>query len=1049
MATTETDGASRARGLPTDGGPDEDDTEQAQPKEAQPDEDDTEQAQPKEAQPDEDDTNDDESGSADAPPVVAVVVTRDPGPWLEESLSSLASQDYPNLVIVVIDAASEQAVAERVAAVVPTAFVRRLEADAGYASNANQALRIVEGAAYYLFCHDDAAAEPDALRMMVEEAFRSNAGLVCPKLVAWDAPSRILSVGMNADKIGALADRAIPGELDQEQHDAVRDVFVAPGGFVLVRADLFESLGGFDPEIPMFGDDLDLSWRAQVAGARVIVAPAARVRHIEVTRSGTLVREGIADQADIIAMGRRHELRTLLKCYSLLSLARVLPQAVALSMAEAAFCMLSGRWRRAKAIVSAWWWNASRLGEVRRCRRAVQAMRLLPDHELRELQSPGFARLSSFSRRAIASFEGVHHLSVHGVEPNDGDQEEESASPFAFASRFDMKAGSWTALWWLVVLAVLAVGMRHWATAGLPLVGQLGPLRSSMGLLHGYLDGSVADGTGSYSPAPAAWGTLGLAGTLLAGGTGFLQKLLFLGAIPAGAVGAYRLAVPMGGRGVRMLAAVGYLAVPLPYDLLSGGRLEALVAYATTPWFLRVLLDAAAIRPFRRGKRGGLRSTAGFGICLAMVSSVVPGELAVLGMTWLAVLVGCALSGGLLGGAVARWGRAGVRFAGAAVLAIVLLAPWIPAFAGRWASAAPLTGQGGDPALAPGLGSYVRFDLGFLGGGIAGWVLLLPGVLALVIGRGWRFRWAVRWWCLLVAAWLLAWSGAHGWLGGGGIDPELALVPGAVAVAALVAIGGASFVVDLPSHRFGWRQAASAAAAVGLALACLPPLAAAASGQFGLPSAGWSTLLASLGAPSNGPQGAAQKVSRGARPVLPMVLWLGDPRALPLGSWPLSAGVAYALSLGFSPGARYLWPPVSPGRVSAVAGDLLEARRGLTTRLGTQLSRAGVSAIVVPLRLAPGASSQPFPPPGWLTATLAAQPDLRLVPLDPSVVVYELPRKPDASAARSLSKAPTAPSYRYPEIAGQLALWTAVAWVAGGGAVVAAARRRVARRPGA
>ena len=41
-----------------------------------------------------------------APPVVAVVVTCDPGPWLEDALSALASQDYPNLSLLVIDAAS-------------------------------------------------------------------------------------------------------------------------------------------------------------------------------------------------------------------------------------------------------------------------------------------------------------------------------------------------------------------------------------------------------------------------------------------------------------------------------------------------------------------------------------------------------------------------------------------------------------------------------------------------------------------------------------------------------------------------------------------------------------------------------------------------------------------------------------------------------------------------------------------------------------------------------------------------------------------------------
>ena len=97
-----------------------------------------------------------------------------------------------------------------------------------------------------MFCHDDVAPAPDAIRLMVEEAFRSNAGVVAPKLVDWDDPMRLLQVGLGADKSGAPAELVEAGELDQEQHDAVRDIFWAPGGFTLVRADLFATLGGFD-----------------------------------------------------------------------------------------------------------------------------------------------------------------------------------------------------------------------------------------------------------------------------------------------------------------------------------------------------------------------------------------------------------------------------------------------------------------------------------------------------------------------------------------------------------------------------------------------------------------------------------------------------------------------------------------------------------------------------------------------------------------------------------------------------------------------------------
>ena len=214
---------------------------------------------------------------AQVPAVVAVVVTTDPGPWLDEALTSLAAQDYEELSVLVLSTGEDDpGVLVRVARVLPDAFVRHLPGRPGYAAASNEALGMVEGAAFFLLLHDDVALDPDAVHKLVEESFRSNAGVVSPKFVHWDDPRVLLHVGMSCDKTGAVVDRITEGEVDHGQHDAVRDVFVAPGGCILVRADLFAELKGFDAGIVAMGEDLDLSWRSQVAGSRVVVAPDAR-----------------------------------------------------------------------------------------------------------------------------------------------------------------------------------------------------------------------------------------------------------------------------------------------------------------------------------------------------------------------------------------------------------------------------------------------------------------------------------------------------------------------------------------------------------------------------------------------------------------------------------------------------------------------------------------------------------------------------------------------------------------------------------------------------
>src|ERR1700728_3219076 len=197
-----------------------------------------------------------------APPVVAVVVTHDPGPWFDETLASIASQNYEELSVLVLDSGGSEDLAVRVAEVLPSAYVRRFEENRGFGATVNEVRAMVDGADYFLLCHDDVALFPDTVHLLVEEAFRSNAGIVSPKVVSWDDPDRLIHVGMTVDKGGSVVDRVQPGEIDHGQHDAVRDVFVAPGGVTLVRADLFEELGGFDPAIVAMGEDLDLCCRA-------------------------------------------------------------------------------------------------------------------------------------------------------------------------------------------------------------------------------------------------------------------------------------------------------------------------------------------------------------------------------------------------------------------------------------------------------------------------------------------------------------------------------------------------------------------------------------------------------------------------------------------------------------------------------------------------------------------------------------------------------------------------------------------------------------------
>lgn len=998
------------------------------------------------------------------PAVVAVVVTCDPGDWLEEALDALGGTDYPNLSVLVIDAASAVDPTPRIAARLPSAYVRRLESNEGYAAAANEVLGVVEGASHYVFLHDDAAPDPDAIRLLVEEAFRSNAGVVGPKLVDWDDPLRLLAVGASADKAGVVRPYG-RHELDQEQHDSVRDVFVAPGGCLLVRADLFTTLGGFDRRLPLIGEDLDLCWRAHVLGARVVVAPGARVRHREATASGErplVLGETTGDLRERIArLQLRHRLRTVLKSYGPLHLLRVLPQLLVLMGAEAVGEVLAGRRRLAGAVVDACRWNLSSRGELRSARRTTQKARALKDAELRRLQTRGSVRLSAALQGGLAVEERTFGVGAAGRQ---------------FAGALTSGGLRQTLTVWSVIALVLVVGSRH-LLREVPEVGQFVAFpESPMVFLRHFVSGWRTSGLGAEAPAPPAFAFLGLAGIVMFGAMELLQRILVLGMLPLGLIGMHRLTAPLGSWRARLVGVVLYAAVPMPYDAIAGGRWSGLIAYAAAPWILSRLLRATGVAPFGApmaehissnvhrqraippqeieslfGAEAGTldpldteelrvaitamsghahtgpgsdHGAAGTGPILLPTPSWVrhPGSLgfqaaalalllAVVGafapsITAAAVVAGAGL---LVGGLLVANGSSGARaFAvsiAAAAGAGLLLVPWTLELLLPGATWAGYAGQGAPVTDAPGLGELLRFSTGPMGNGPLTWGLLAAAALPLVVGRRWRFTVAVRLWMVAVAAWATAWVLGRGWIGVSPPAIDVLLAPGAAGLVLAAVLGLSAFEIDLPDYRFGWRQVASLVAAGSSVLMTLPVLTSSLNGRWRAPSRDFASVLSWM------PELAADGEFR--------VLWAGRPDAIPHDGWRLDVGLAYATSRNGPSDVTSLWPASDQGSTGLIAESLNVARRGETTRLGHLLAPMGVRFLAVPLRPAPIRSgAMAISPPDDVLAALGAQIDLRLVESDPALVVYEnaawapavsvLPpeaveasRRPDLDAART------------------------------------------------
>ncbi|MGO9912374.1 MAG: glycosyltransferase, partial [Acidimicrobiales bacterium] len=706
-----------------------------------------------------------------APPVVAVVVTLDPGEWFEACLESLYAQDYPNLAVLVVDDASETDVNLRVAAVEPATIVRRRTTQGGYAAGANEALTGVAGATFFLFCHDDVELDPSAVRRLVEESFRSNAAVVGPKFVNADDPSRLQNVGLGMHRLGTPQSRVHAGELDQSQHDEARDVFATPGGCTLVRADLFAALDGFDPAMSLFGEDVDFCWRAQIAGARVTVAPQARVAHRQITAAGG------RDAGDIDLLQRRHELRAALKNYRHVRRWVVIFELVVLGIAEMVVGVLTGERERARRVVRAWRWNFAERQSLRLARHRLREVRQVSDRALVGRMA-GRGRVRRFFRPEVPG-EAPERLRSAVADLEHTLEVDRLGSWWAGVQRGEVPAAQLSFAGLLVLVGL--IGLRDLLFAPLPVVGELIRMPGGWAMLGTFLHGLPVGAT--VRPAPTAYGLVGLLGLVLGDSSALALKLIDIGALVVGAVGVSRLCRPFLSSRARLVAATVFLGLPLAWNALGTGNVQAAVTLGALPYVFSRLGRATGLAPFGGGPT---RSISGeivpFGLLLAVLGALAPAGLVAVGVVVVAVVVTC-----LLGGE----GKAALRSLGVAAGALFVAAlcclPWSLTWFGSGARWSAFSGVVPGASLGP--ASLLRGHTGPVGAWWGAWGLVVAAGYVLAVSRRERLRWATTWWLSAVGAVALAWAGSRGWLGAGGGDTAVLVAPAGVAIATACGLG--------------------------------------------------------------------------------------------------------------------------------------------------------------------------------------------------------------------------------------------------------------------
>ncbi len=209
--------------------------------------------------------------------------------WLGTCLDALRQQTFQNFETIVVDNGSTDGSRELLARDYQQVRVLPLATNRGFAPAVNQGLRAAHGDIVVLL-NNDTEADPHWLEEIVA-AFRQQpaAGMVACKLRLFDRRTLLHSAGDICRVDGIPGNRGV-WEEDRGQYDSADGVFGAQGAAAAYRKSMLDEIGLLDEEYESFLEDMDLNWRARLAGYTCAYAPRAIVYHmVSATGSGPMV----------------------------------------------------------------------------------------------------------------------------------------------------------------------------------------------------------------------------------------------------------------------------------------------------------------------------------------------------------------------------------------------------------------------------------------------------------------------------------------------------------------------------------------------------------------------------------------------------------------------------------------------------------------------------------------------------------------------------------------------------------------------------------------
>jgi len=223
------------------------------------------------------------------PRVVIIVLNWNRAQETIECITSLNRLNYHGFEILVVDNASQDGSVTTLKRTFPELAVIENARNLGYAEGNNVGIRhaLNRGADYILVLNNDTVVEKDALSRLVDASQADEkVGVAGPKIYDFKEPNKIWFAGANIDWSIGESHHIGLGETDCGQFDGIVEVDRLTGCAMLIKREVFTTVGLFDPDYFLYFEDVDFCVRAHKAGYKNICVQTAKVWHKESSSTG-------------------------------------------------------------------------------------------------------------------------------------------------------------------------------------------------------------------------------------------------------------------------------------------------------------------------------------------------------------------------------------------------------------------------------------------------------------------------------------------------------------------------------------------------------------------------------------------------------------------------------------------------------------------------------------------------------------------------------------------------------------------------------------------